>query len=83
MMSKSKAKLIKEYEARFGIVVGYLYGELQDHRPCSDKVFIDEENVRFKHKVSLLLAARDKAHNVEFKILWNDKIKELLSSRLA
>jgi len=44
----------------------------------------DEHKMRdFWHKVSLLLVARDKAHNVEFKILWNDKIKELLSSRLA
>ena len=51
----------------------------------SSKHSVTDEHKRrnFWHKVSLLLVARDKAHNVEFKILWNDKIKELLSSHLA
>jgi hypothetical protein len=37
----------------------------------------------FWHRVEVLMAARDKANNLDFKILWNDKIGELLSNHHA
>jgi hypothetical protein len=37
----------------------------------------------FWHRVEALMAARDKANNLDFKILWNDKIGELLSNHHA
>jgi len=37
----------------------------------------------FWHRVGVLMAARDNANNLDFKILWNNKIGELLSKRRA
>ena len=39
-----------------------------------------DEIIDFWHRVEALMAARDKANNLDFKILWNDKIGELLSN---
>ncbi len=37
----------------------------------------------FWRRVGVLMAARDNANNLDFKILWNDKIGELLSNHHA